>query len=124
MRQELVLIRGLPGSGKSTLAKAMKNHVHLEADMYFMVDGEYCFDHGGIKRAHEWCQSECFMHLKTGRSVVVSNTFTQQWEMRPYIDMAKRLDVPVRVIVADGQYQNVHNVPDEVIVKMRQRWEA
>jgi predicted kinase len=124
MKQELVLIRGLPGSGKSTLAKAMKDHVHLEADMYFMVDGEYRFDHGNIKRAHEWCQSECFNHLKAGRSVVVSNTFTQKWELRAYLDMAKRLGVPVKVVVADGQYKNVHGVPDDVIEKMRQRWEA
>ena len=41
--KELFLLRGLPGSGKSTLAKSLGGK-HIEADMFFMIDGEYQFN--------------------------------------------------------------------------------
>lgn len=43
-KPEIVLVRGLPGSGKSTLAKGMAGYVHVEADMYFEVDGLYRYE--------------------------------------------------------------------------------
>lgn len=122
---ELVLIRGLPGSGKSTLAKSMKAHWHLEADMYFVQPYVgYLFDKSKVSAAHGWCQSEARRMLEAGRHVVVSNTFTQKWEMQPYLDMAASLNVPVRVIEATGNFKNVHGVPDEAIERMRARWEV
>ena len=121
---ELVLIRGLPGSGKSTLAKAMPCHVHLEADMYFVQPYVgYVFDPAKLRAAHGWCQSEARKMLEDGRHVVVSNTFTQKWEMQPYLDMAASLNIPVRVIEATGNFRNVHGVPDDAIERMRARWE-
>lgn len=121
---ELVLIRGLPGSGKSTLAKRMKEHKHLEADMFFMVGDEYRYDPSKTKAAHEWCQKMTLMALAKGRNVVVSNTFTRHWEMQPYRDIAERLGVPIRFIVAEGNFKNIHGVPEDVIEKMKERWEA
>lgn len=122
---ELVLIRGLPGSGKSTLAKSMVDFHHFEADMYFEdpVDGEYKFDKTKISAAHNWCMDTTRLFLTYGRSVVVSNTFTQKWEMQPYLDMAEDMEIPVRVIEAKGNFKNVHGVPDEAIERMRARWE-
>jgi adenylylsulfate kinase-like enzyme len=52
---ELVLIRGLPGTGKSTRAKKMRDHLHLEADMFLMVDGVYVYDQSKVRAAHEQC---------------------------------------------------------------------
>lgn len=120
---ELVLIRGLPGSGKSTLAKAMGGYKHFEADQYFMTEKGYEFDHTKLKDAHLQCQVNTYNALWKGRRVVVSNTFTKASEMLPYITMAKELSVPVRIIEATGSFPNVHNVPDEVIERMRNRWE-
>ena len=120
----LILIRGLPGSGKSTMARAMADRRHFEADMFFEdADGVYSYDREKIKDAHEWCQRETFNALANGNPVVVSNTFTRVSEMRSYFEMAKRFNIEVRVIVADGTWQNVHGVPDVVVDKMRQRWE-
>lgn len=122
--QELLLIRGIPGSGKSTLAKSMITHSHVEADMYFYdLQGHYNYDASKIKLAHGWCKGSTQYLLEQGRNVVVSNTFTRISEMQPYFDMAKQMNIPVRVIEAKGNFQNVHNVPDEVLTAMRERWE-
>lgn len=96
MNKELILLRGLPGSGKSTLAKILvgeKDYCHKEADMYFIdSDGKYNFNPSKIKDAHKWCQNEIEFFMKYDNSpIVVSNTFTQEWEMEPYFEMAKKI---------------------------------
>lgn len=123
---QLVLIRGLPGSGKSTMAKALARagFEHFEADTYHLNNkGDYCFDRANVKAAHEWCQKETRKALEDGKRVVVSNTFTQLWEMAPYFEMAKALGIEPNVLEAKGNWQNVHNVPAEVMEQMRTRWE-
>ncbi len=82
----LYIVRGVPGSGKSTFAKTLGG-THFETDNYFMIDGEYKFDFTKIKEAHNWCQSEVsnamLLNYTTGinEKIVVSNTFTQEWEL-------------------------------------------
>ncbi len=128
---ELILIRGLPGSGKSTLAKSFgEDYLHYETDMYFMVGDKYEFDAKELSQAHDWCQRSVsfqLQNIKKGlilqRGVIVSNTFTQLWEMKPYIEMAKYFGATLRVIEATGNFKNTHGVPESVIEKMKARWE-
>ena len=124
---KLILIRGLPGSGKSTLAKQIQEGgllAHLEADMYFVnEDGQYIFDATQLYRAHQWCQQQTFAYLKTGLSVIVSNTFTTQKELQPYLDMATELGITPQVIICQGEFGSVHNVPEETLLKMKQRFQ-
>lgn len=123
---KLAIIRGLPGSGKSTMARNLpgyKNMDHWEADMFFEQNGRYQFDPNKIKEAHQWCQSNVRRSLEAGRSVVVSNTFVRKWEVDPYLTMARELNVPVEILTATGNYRNVHDVPDEVVERMRENWE-
>lgn len=120
---KLVIIRGLPGSGKSTMAAGLEGFKHYETDMYFMRDGAYHYDKDEVQEAHAWCQMQVYSALDDGNDVVVSNTFTRRWEMQPYEELAQRFGAVVLVVALTGQYTNVHGVPDEVIERMRARWE-
>jgi len=129
MSKELFLLRGLPGAGKSTLAKILvgdRDYCHKEADMYFVdSEGKYKFDFSLIKEAHEWCQSEVEFLMKYEHTVVVSNTFTQEWEMQAYYDLAKSYGYKVNSIIVENRHRGVneHNVPQETLEKMKQRFE-
>jgi predicted kinase len=130
----LTLLRGLPGSGKSTFALNLVGHDFLvcEADKYFMVDGEYKFDGSKLKEAHESCRAkvEMYMHDSTMndqfyREIAVSNTFTQEWEMQPYYDLAKQYGYMVFTIIVENRHggENQHGVPSEAIQRMKDRFE-
>tara|TARA_R110000868_G_C10326585_1_gene713724 strand:- start:43 stop:441 length:399 start_codon:yes stop_codon:yes gene_type:complete len=127
--KELFLLRGLPGSGKSTLAKSLGG-IHVEADQYFMEDGIYKFDATQLKNAHEWCQGQTKVWMKTDGAqvnvnrIVVSNTFTQEWEMKEYEDLAKEYGYIVYYLIVENRHDGVnsHNVPTETIEKMRKRF--
>lgn len=122
---KLTLIRGLPGSGKSTMAKrlAAEGYIHLEADMFFVRQGEYVFDRTKLPAAHQWCQNAAMRWLAAGRNVVVSNTFVTRKELQPYIDLAKEYGAELCIRVANGCYGSIHNVPQHVIERMKARWE-
>lgn len=130
MNKILYIVRGLPGSGKSTFAKSLGG-VHFEADQFFMVDGEYKFDGAKIKDAHKWCQNEVNTAMILNHTanlnnvIVVSNTFTQEWEMQPYLDMAKDWGYTVFSVIVENRHGgvNVHGVPDDKLELMKNRFE-
>lgn len=125
MNKELFLIRGIPGAGKSTLAKSLGGK-HIEADMFFVKDDIYEFDSTKIKDAHSWCQNMVGSWMSDDEPrIVVSNTFTQEWEMQFYYDWAKEFDYTVFSIIVENRHGGVneHNVPQEVIDKMKKRFE-
>jgi predicted kinase len=118
-----VRIREIPGSGKSTLASKM-DAVHLEADMFFVDDaGVYTFQPEGLQKAHQWCQSQCELLLKQKQSVVVSNTFVKQWEMKNYRAFAKQYNATLIIKTCTGKFQSIHDVPGATIEKMHKQWE-
>lgn len=124
MANKLYLIRGIPGCGKSTLAKQIKkiDTIHLEADQYFVVNGEYNFDGMKIGAAHEWCQRETDSGLFYKQDVIVSNTFTTIKELKPYFLIAKKYGIVPTVITCQTVFGNVHGVPEEVLENMKKRF--
>lgn len=123
----LYLIRGLPGSGKSTFATELAAGLgcwRFEADMYHMVDGVYRWKPEKVHASHQWCQQMTQAEMVTGRDVVVSNTFTTEKEMKPYLQLASMLGYRVVSLVVENRHGNtsVHDVPAETIDKMRGRF--
>ncbi len=124
----LVLLRGLPGSGKSTAAKLFNKAPHFEADMYFMdADGNYQFDVAKIKDAHNWCRHSVMDAMKADYPiVVVSNTFTQEWEMEVYYLLAEELGYMVVSMIVENRHggKNIHGVPEDKLEIMKNRFEV
>ena len=124
--KELILLRGLPGSGKSTLANAIGG-VHFEADMYFEdLFGNYNFDPTRIKDAHAWCQNKVKLSMESGvDKIVVSNTFTMEWEMDYYNTLAELYGYRVHSVVVENRHdgKNVHDCPADKVEIMRNRFE-
>jgi len=122
---KLRLVRGLTGSGKSTHAQkgvddSNGSAVLVEADQFFMKGGLYIFDPKRLKEAHAWCLSEAHRHLLLGKDVYVANTFSQAWELAPYV----KLGFPTTILSCTGEFTSVHGVPHHVIVRMKERWDS
>jgi len=56
--------------------------------------------------------------------VVVSNTFTQEWEMEPYFELAKKYGYKVFSIVIENRHggTNEHGVPEDKVEQMKNRF--
>ena len=125
--KQIILVRGLPGSGKSTSAKTLATSgYHFEADMFFMKDGVYKFDPVRIENAHDWCRTQVIQSMAINLNlIVVSNTFTMEWEMMPYIALAKQYGYMVHTIIVENRHgsENTHDCPKPTIDKMKQRFE-
>ena len=129
--KELFLIRGISGAGKSTLAKILvgdKDYCHKEADMYFIDGvGNYNFNPSQLKDAHKWCQDEIEFAMKYDHSpVVVSNTFTQEWEMQSYYELAEKYGYRVHSLIVENRHGGVnqHGVPEDKLEIMKNRFEV
>lgn len=125
---KLILIRGLPGSGKSTLAellvRAMPGLAWYEADMYFTDEhGKYHYNKIALPSAHTWCLTATRASMHNGVGAVVSNTFSRQWEIQPYFDLAKEFGITPSIIECQSNFGNIHGAPDDAIERMRARWE-
>jgi len=87
-----------------------------------------------IKDAHAWCQQQVEDAMKFNQEtkglknseIAVSNTFTQEWEMAPYYELANKYNYKVFSIIVENRHEgkNAHGVPDEKIELMKKRFEV
>ena len=126
VNKNLWIIRGLPGSGKSTLAvalsKILDDCVHYEADMFHMIGGEYYWKPENAPKSHKWCQSVISSEMGIRSNLIVSNTSLTRKEYQVYIDMAEKRGYTVNMILCQGDYGSIHNVPAHTIEKMKNRF--
>lgn len=130
----LYLLRGIPGAGKSSFANDVWSpFVIFEADKFWYdKEGNYNFDIKRLHEAHKWCQDRVESAMKDNQKnenfyteIVVSNTNTTEKELAPYIALAEKYDYRVVSLIVENRHGNksVHNVPDETIQKMVERFQ-
>jgi hypothetical protein len=92
-----------------------------------MIDGEYKFDVSKIKLAHNWCKLRVEHSMEDNlQKIAVSNTFTQEWEMEPYYEMAKQYGYTVFSVIIENRHGGVneHGVPEDKLKMMKDRFEV
>lgn len=139
----LVIMRGVPGCGKSYLAKRVLEstigfdnnyYLHiLSADDYFFQSGVYRYDSQKISEAHGWNHNRAHQALSRGFSpIIIDNTNTQMWEMKPYAMMATDYGYIIEILEPDTHWcsndkelakRNTHGVPKSKIRDMLDRYE-
>jgi hypothetical protein len=123
-KPKLIIIRGLPGSGKSTLAEKLAlltSYPRVEADQYFLENGNYVFQKELLPRAHAWCQSVTYDSIANNTGVIVANTFTTYQEVKPYLKMVDSYDDLV-LITLSNSFGSIHDVPEETMKRMSDRF--
>uniref|UniRef100_A0A6V7L1S7 Smr domain-containing protein n=1 Tax=Bracon brevicornis TaxID=1563983 RepID=A0A6V7L1S7_9HYME len=140
----LILLRGLPGSGKSHLSRQLiANNVSdpcpdnftFSTDDYFIKLGRgvYQFDARKLEEAHVFNQTRVFTAMRKGLTpIIIDNTNTQAWEMRPYAAKAVEYGYIVETLEPNTPWafnpkelakKNVHGVPRNKIEAMLDRFE-
>lgn len=139
--KKIIICRGVAGSGKSSLAKELgKGGVVFSSDDFFMQGGKYNFNANQLGIAHLWNQNRVKDAMEKNEPlIVVDNTNTRLVECSPYVKLAKKYGYDVEFAEPNWSPElktpeekwnydfikgkSVHNVPDEVIKKMIDRFE-
>lgn len=122
----LIILQGVSGSGKSTLARELANThnaIICSTDDFFMKDGKYEFDAKLIGVNHKKNQEKVLKILESGGNAIVDNTNIHCYEAKPYVQMAKDLNIEIKFIRCEGNWKSTHNVPDYVLERMKKEIE-
>ena len=125
MDKKLIIVRGIPGCGKSAFSELLSRAICTADDYHTDRKGNYNWLPQNIGKAHDWCKRKCQRFMKAGiETVVVANTSTQEKEFQPYINMAKRYGYKVFSVVVENRHGgvNTHDVPEETLEKMTNRF--
>jgi len=139
----MILMRGVSGSGKSTAARRIaqeRGGVILSTDDYFEREGRYEFDPKMLPEYHARNQRRAEESMVAGVSpIIIDNTNTQAWEMKPYIEAAMRRGYEVEIVepgspgFPDADLEEIMNrqksrgggksMPEEVVRRMTSRFQ-
>lgn len=147
MREEaskkvLVIMRGVSGSGKSTVASRISKErggVVFSTDDFFEKDGVYEFDPKMLSSNHAKNQNRAEEAMASGASpIIIDNTNTAAWEMKPYVQAAKRHGYEIEIVepgsegFPEADFEEImrrqagrgsKSIPSEVVKKMMGRFE-
>lgn len=125
----LILIRGLPGSGKTKFAELVSEkgrYSVFSIDQYFTdQNGNYIFDHSRNHLAYDQCIQNVRSEMQAkSEKIFVDNTFTLDWEMEPYLKIAKEFNYAIYVLTVENYHgnKNIHGVSDEQLKKMAAKY--
>lgn len=127
--KELILLRGLPGAGKSTLAGILAENKYpaFSVDDYFTDEnGNYIFIFEENHLAYKTCENKTRTAMRDGApKIFVHNTFTMDWEMKPYIGLAGEFNYRLHVVTVENYHdqKNIHQVSEEQIAKMAGKYQ-
>lgn len=127
MSAPMFLLAGAPGAGKSTFANRLRGTESafiFETDNFFVdsIDKRtYHFNPELLSVAHAWNQGEVIRACRDCPDipVIVANTFTRIEEFYPYREIAKTFGRKMCIFRLLTEHDNVHNVPEETVAKMR-----
>lgn len=100
---------------------------HFEHDAYLYTDeGEYLWTESRMAYAYRQCLRDTEAKMGVAESIVVSNVFPTKRSMKNYVKLAEEYGYGVTYIVVENRRggQNVHNVPDDVLVSMRNAFQV
>lgn len=127
----LFLLRGIPGSGKTSAGKILSSLMMKEApvlaadDWFYDQHGNYEWSANEMNRAHADCQyrTEVFM-VKGAAAIFVTNTFTTEKEIKPYIKLAQKHNYRLVSMIVENRHgsKSIHNVPEATMQKMHDRF--
>ena len=130
--KNLILVRGVSGSGKRTFVEEFIENVSLSiaTDDFFVLDGMYTFDHKYLAEYHQRCIDGVESEKETPSTegycnIVVHNTFTKEWEMKSYLDLAEKYGYNIYTIIIENRHksESIHGVPEDVVKAQRDRFE-
>lgn len=124
----LMILQGVPGSGKSAFARKLMtktiNAVIVSTDEWHHdLTGKYTFNRDKIAAFHQAAQQKCRVLLKLGCAVILDNTNILNAHIKPYVQMAVEMGVAVKFCRLEGNFESSHNVPPEIIKRMRETME-
>ena len=138
--RKLILIRGPSGIGKSYYANYHcekkigegQKAIVAEADQFFLDKfSQYDFQPALLPQAHLWCQEKVRQAMLDKTDIIfVANTFSQLWELKPYVELALNYRYQIWI---ENMFDNltlnpeqlaqrsIHKVPAKVIDKTIKR---
>lgn len=130
MAATLYVMQGVPGSGKSTLAEIIrKSYDYLgncyicSTDDYFYLNGKYDFRPEMLEAYHKMNLDTAKRIMAAGYSAIIDNTNILRKHVKPYVEYAISLNIPVVFIRVTGDFKSIHGVPKHAIERMKAQME-
>ncbi|XP_054681713.1 NEDD4-binding protein 2-like 2 isoform X3 [Grus americana] len=110
-----------------------RDGIIFSTDDYFRQQDGYTYSAAQLGDAHDWNQKRAKQAMEQGKSpVIIDNTNTQAWEMKPYVEVALEKGYRVEFHEPDTWWKfdpeelekrNKHGVTREKIAQMLERYE-